>query len=445
MAVSMLACSLTPSRPDLQRLYYSARGNPAQPPLIIVPGVLGTRLENGEGRELWPGSVWSLLTSDYDELALAIDPSQLSVEDDGVVPAGIFASAAGRRYYQQIITVLEDAGGYVLGVPGEAVTDSRPRFYILSYDWRKDAMETVHALDTMIEQVRLDHGSPDLKVDVLAHSMGGLVARYYARYGTVDLLNGNDFPVTHEGAVKLHRMILVGTPNLGSVESMHSLIEGRAFGLRRVQPEVIMTMPAIYQLFPHALNRWLFTTNGQHLERDQFDARIWQRFELGPWSPSLQRRLRATMTPVEVDIYLQTLQAFFAIQLERARRFSWSLTVPEPAGGITPVIFGGDCALTPARVVVEEVHQESVLRLYPSQISNPVPGVDYESLMLEPGDGTVTKASLLSRDVLHPGAPRHRYINFGVSSVFFICERHDVLTGNITFQDNLLHVLLSLE
>lgn len=441
----IVACAATSPRPDLERLYYSARGNPAQPPLIIVPGVLGTRLENSDGLELWPGSVWSLLTSDYHELALEIDPDNLSVDDSGVVPAGIFTSAAGRQYYQRIISVLENAGGYVRGVPGEPVTDGRPRYYILSFDWRKDAIETVRALDAMIEQLRLDYSRGDLEVDLLAHSMGGLIARYYARYGTVDLLEGNDFPVTHQGAAKLRRMILVGTPNLGSVESMHSLIEGRAFGVRRVQPEVIMTMPAIYQLFPHALNRWLFTTDGSHLERDQFDARIWQRFELGPWSPRLQRRIRAAMPATEADMYLQTLQRFFGLQLERARRFTWSLTVPHPPGEISPVIFGGDCALTPARVVVEEVNQESVLRLRPRQIRNPVPGVDYESLMLEPGDGTVTKASLLSRDVLHPGAQRHRYINFGISSVFFICERHDVLTGNVTFQDNLLHVLLSLD
>lgn len=440
----LVACSVT-ARPDLERLYYSARGNPAQPPLVIVPGVLGTRLENHEGVEIWPGSIWSLLSSDYSELALDIDPSDLSVEDDGIVPAGIFVHAAGRQYYQQIITVLENAGGYVRGVAGETVTDSRPRYYILSFDWRKDSIETVRALDALIEQLRLDHGRSDLKVDLLAHSMGGLVARYYARYGTVDLLDGNDFPVTHQGADKLRRMVLVGTPNLGSVESMYSLIEGRPFGLRRVQPEVIMTMPAIYQLFPHALNRWLVTTDGRHLERDQFDARIWQRFELGPWSARLQRRIRAAMPVAEAEFYLQTLQRFFAWQLERARRFTWSLTVPQPPGGIAPVMFGGDCALTPARVVVEEVNQESILRLSPRRIRNPVPGVDYETLMLEPGDGTVTKASLLSRDVLDPGAPRHHYINFGSISVFFICERHDVLTGNVTFQDNLLHVLLSLD
>lgn len=63
--------------------------------------------------------------------------------------------------------------------------------------------------------------------------------------------------------------------------------------------------------------------------------------------------------------------------------------------------------------------------------------------LLAPGDGVVTKASLLARNVLNPAIPRHRFIHFPARSAFFLCEGHDRLTGNVNFQDNLLHVLLS--
>ena len=65
--------------------------------------------------------------------------------------------------------------------------------------------------------------------------------------------------------------------------------------------------------------------------------------------------------------------------------------------------------------------------------------------MLEPGDGTVTKASLLARDVLDPTVSRHKYLHFAPGKTFFFCEDHETLTGNITFQDNLLHTLLSVD
>ncbi len=39
------------------------------------------------------------------------------------------------------------------------------------------------------------------------------------------------------------------------------------------------------------------------------------------------------------------------------------------------------------------------------------------------------------------GGRRHRYIEHP-EYAFFLCEKHNALTGNISFQDNLLHSLL---
>ena len=92
---------------------------------------------------------------------------------------------------------------------------------------------------------------------------------------------------------------------------------------------------------------------------------------------------------------------------------------------------------------MEEIDGESVVRLWPKNVTVRVPGVDYDELMLEPGDGTVTKASLLARNSLDPTVPRHEYSFFPLDYAFFLCERHDQLIGNINFQDNLLQALLS--
>ena len=63
--------------------------------------------------------------------------------------------------------------------------------------------------------------------------------------------------------------------------------------------------------------------------------------------------------------------------------------------------------------------------------------------MFEPGDGQVTKPSLLARQNLNPTAPRDEHIFFPLAYSFFLCVAHDKLTGNLNFQDNLLNVLLS--
>ncbi len=60
--------------------------------------------------------------------------------------------------------------------------------------------------------------------------------------------------------------------------------------------------------------------------------------------------------------------------------------------------------------MVEEVKGVSEIRLWPRDVAKPIGGVNYDDLMLEPGDGTVTKASLLARETLDPSVRRHQYI-----------------------------------
>ena len=103
-------------------------------------------------------------------------------------------------------------------------------------------------------------------------------------------------------------------------------------------------------------------------------------------------------------------------------------------------MFGGDCIVTVARCLAERVGGKVHIRLHPKQIEKPLPGVDYYGLMLEPGDGSVTKASLVARDTLDPEEPVRGF--FPIDYAVLLCERHTDLPRNITFRDNLLNILL---
>jgi hypothetical protein len=63
--------------------------------------------------------------------------------------------------------------------------------------------------------------------------------------------------------------------------------------------------------------------------------------------------------------------------------------------------------------------------------------------MLDPGDGSVTKPSLLARESLDPIAAQSADSFIPIAYWFFLCEHHHQLTGNVSFQDNLLNVLLT--
>jgi hypothetical protein len=103
------------------------------------------------------------------------------------------------------------------------------------------------------------------------------------------------------------------------------------------------------------------------------------------------------------------------------------------------IVFGSACRLTPSRCLLEQVEGMTKIRLLPDEVTNRIPGVDYDRLMLEPGDGSVTKASLLARDGLAvtPNAKG----DFPIEYAVFICDDHNQLPANITFRDNLLNIL----
>lgn len=442
---SLILISCATPRPDLRRLYEIDAPQGLRNPVIVVPGGFGSRLRDRDsGEAIWPGGVLRILLGRYQGLALDIDPDTLNPRPSRLEAYDITDHVAGRDFYGALIRVLEEAGRYVRGEPGVPAGPGERRYYILAYDWRQDNVQTVKRLDALIEQIRIDYGDPDLRVDIVAHSMGGLIARYYIRYGTVDVLDDNEFPLNYHGAERVRKVILVGTPNLGSMTALHLMLRGQRIGLGGMPPEALATMPSAYQLLPHPIRTWIIKSDGGGLERDIFDADIWERFQWSVFDKTVEARILGRFgDPSRGQAYLALLRRFFRKHIERGRRFVWSLSIPLEQPRVRYVVFGGDCELTPARILVEEIGGESVVRLHPDRVKVRLAGIDYEKRMLEPGDGRVTKASLLARHTLDPSVPRHRYSFFPLDYSVLYCAPHDTLTGNISFQDNLLNILLS--
>jgi pimeloyl-ACP methyl ester carboxylesterase len=442
---ALAACSSPgPARPDLARLYRVGTGPGDTTPVIVIPGLFGSKLRDRvTGDEVWPGSSRDVLWSDYRGLALEFDPQTLAVRRDDFEAYDLADEVLGHDIYRPIIDTLERFGGYARGTPGTRAAPGERRFYVFPYDWRQDNVTHARELEQLIDAIRADYGDPTLRVDIVAHSMGGLIARYYLRYGTVDVLEGGgDELVTLYGTARVRKLILLGTPNMGAASSLHAFIGGEPIGFRRIAPEVLATMPSGYQLFPHPLVTWLIDTAGRGLNLDLFDGATWRKFGWSVFDPAVLTRIRS-MHQRDSEIYVAALQRYFDLRLERGRRFMWMLSAPEPATPIRYVLFGGDCTLTPARLALEDENGRPAVRLYPDAIRNPVPGVRYSELMLEPGDGRVTKPSLLARETLDPMAPQSEDSFLPVAYWFFLCERHDQLTNNLNFQDNLLNVLLT--
>jgi hypothetical protein len=116
----------------------------------------------------------------------------------------------------------------------------------------------------------------------------------------------------------------------------------------------------------------------------------------------------------------------------------------EPATLVCYVFFCGNCAPRPAWLLVGREYNRFLAPMYPD--TAPSRGrCPYGELMLEPGEGWVTKPSRLALDTLDLGAPQLDDHLLPLASNFFLCERQDHPTSSESFQHNLLSVLLPLD
>jgi pimeloyl-ACP methyl ester carboxylesterase len=445
-AVSLVGgCSSAPTKPDLKRLYQSANLVVEQPPLILIPGIMGSRLRDKTTQNvLWPGSIWRIVFHDYRELALDIDPATLVGSPGNIEAFSLADAAAGQHFYDTIINTLVDSGSFSLTEPGTPVKDPYTRhLYLFPYDWRLDNVDTARKLSALIDQLRLDYGRPDLKVDIVAHSMGGIVSRYLLEFGTEDVLDRNDAPITMAGASKINRLILLGTPSLGSANTIENMIDGSRLALKRIMPVTLATLPSVYQLLPNSDRKPLIGIDGRPLrkvaedgaspERDVFDVDTWRELQWSVFNPEFESKVGSPRA--------QILQQYFAKYLLRAGRLQKALEREQPASSVKLIVFGADCRLTPARVLVESDKGRMVPRFDSQSIAHPLPEHPYDALTREPGDGLVTKASLLGRQSLDPTVQNRG--GFPIAFSFFLCAEHSDIPGNINFQDNLLNAILS--
>jgi hypothetical protein len=185
---------------------------------------------------------------------------------------------------------------------------------------------------------------------------------------------------------------------------------------------------------------------GDRVARDVFSIDTWKAFRWSIFDPSVRDRIIATNGGGAAGRrYIETLERYFDKHLQRGRHFIEALATPAPATDVSAYVFGGDFAPTLARLVLERKGCHLYARERVADITSPKAGVDYQQRMFEPGDLVVTRNSLMGRA---SGAgidddPGLAGASLAIRHSVFLCENHQKLTGNPSFQDNLLYTLLS--
>jgi pimeloyl-ACP methyl ester carboxylesterase len=458
--------------PDLARIFERARSRRGKPPVVIVPGILGSRLRNPRTKEIvWP----SAIRSDTDGLSLPMTP-ELGQNRDSLVADEIVTTArlipkferlSPEVYvYRELLSALKDYAGYREGSwDNPAAGDFEDTFYVFPYDWRRDNVETAAQLISRLEELKRKLGRPDLRFNVVSHSMGGLVARYAARYGASDLPpDGAEPRPTWAGAAHIAKIFMIGTPNEGSAEAFVTLLEGYSIteGLRRrvrllnkLRREDAVSIPSIYQLLPHAESARFLDQNLRELKVDLYDPAVWREYG---WSPIFQAGFRERYARGEAKDEdgrlaprpVEELDAYFAAVLRRARRFHEALDAPSPVPPPVPLFaFGGDCEETLAAPVIMRDAETGGWRT----VTQPRPLRDsagrerkrkeVERAMYEPGDGRVTRRSLMGETLGDVRRSQLFDTALPITYAVFACDLHSDLQKNKTIQNNALTILVN--
>ena len=446
--------------PDLRFIYNRTAQyhRPDRNPIVVIPGLLGSRLRNpADGAIIWgafdgaaadPSSA-SGARALAAPLELDVDAGAASglADADGVLDR-VRVRLAGVPFelaqYAEILATL-GAGGYrdeSLGLAGVDYGGDHFTCFQFAYDWRLDNAANAAALKVFLDAKRtyvsaqyaerfgLNVLPESIRFDVVAHSMGALLLRYFMRYGAALLPEDRAPEVTWDGANYFERAVLVAPPNAGSLRTLLYLIDGRDFGrplLTFYPPAILGTYASLYQLLPRPRHAPVVSDSAGHEPLENiFDPVIWRRYQWGLADPAQDNVRRALFPAIagEAD-RLSVAYELQARLLRRARRFTAALDVTAgPTPGVEAMLVAGDALDTPRTLALNDASGRlSVL----------------ESA---PGDGAVLRTSALlderSADRWTPALQSPLRFN----TTLLLDGDHLGITRSASFSDNVLYWLL---
>lgn len=212
-------------------------------PIIIVPGIMGTRLSRADdNEEVWPGGLKLLSISDNHLDELALDKNGNEIID--IKTVGIIEEELGEKFYKDLVRHFTD-NGYIID----------ENLFTVPYDWRFNIASSTDIIENVTLQAVLKSSTG--KVNIITHSMGGILFQeYLANITDLDFIN---------------KWIVLGMPKFGSIKAFKALSYGDDFDMKKLGfglngnkvKEITQNMPAVYQLLP---SRKYIQENGSYVK-----------------------------------------------------------------------------------------------------------------------------------------------------------------------------------
>lgn len=218
---------------------------PMRDVVVLLPGIMGSVLEK-DGREVWALS-GNAIVNGLRSLGGSIGSLTLSGDSDTRDDLGDGITATRLLPDTHLIPGLWKIDGYsrISRYITEQFDAQRGQnFFEFPYDWRRDNRIAARRLkrdaERWLSAWRQRSGNADAKLILVAHSMGGLVSRYFLE--------------ALEGWKQTRMLITFGTPYRGSVNALDFLSNGirKKLGPFTVVDisSLVRSFTSVYQLLP---------------------------------------------------------------------------------------------------------------------------------------------------------------------------------------------------
>ncbi len=338
------------------------------------------------------------------------------------------------------------AGGYrdeALGLNSIDYGTDHFTCFQFDYDWRQDITYNAAELKTFIDERRAfvqrkykeDFGieNAEVKFDIVAHSMGSLLTRYFLRYGGEALPeDGSQAEISWAGAKDVERAVLVAPPNAGALEAFDQLIDGFNTGrplLPHYAPAILGTFPSVYQLLPRSRHKNIVWDGDRNNPiEDIYDPQLWQKYGWG--LSGKDEKTTRILTQILPEISDPNTRSDLAVKfqsqaLAKAQQFQASLDRPATLPkGVDLFLVAGDAEKTAEIISID------------SQTG------DAHILSTAPGDTTVLRSSALLDERATGNWTPTVQSPIEWTSVLFVPSEHRLITSHPVFEDNVLYWLL---
>jgi|GEM_PF-1452929 len=209
-------------------------------PIIIVPGIMGSRLYRSETEFTAENRIWDpqaslsyidRIPSAMVKVGIYLKPNSsysLSVRpcENQNYRKIIYAQGSVKKYGREY-GAQDSAKALIDGLCDRRELRNR-RIYFFSYDWRKSNLSTALKLRDFIETLCRRDGYE--KVDLIGHSMGGLViSALYAGISALPLAKGSWY-IDRSIRSKIGKIITLGTPYEGAPKLIQAVLTKEVLG-----------------------------------------------------------------------------------------------------------------------------------------------------------------------------------------------------------------------